>query len=199
MQSFLLCPQLVYLSLHPPMQSDEYQHYRGAMIAFRRHCLERFRRLGARERRREAMAYLQAARHSADPTVLWDATGRVRAVSLRGSQEDDQYLGYLTEVPELEELCIDDHDATSEGLAVRSRLKGLRRLTVRGGGFTSLAFLRPLTELRRLDLGFDSRPLAEEEAAHLESLPGLEALGLNEVVMPDAVLPRLAGLSHLKT
>ncbi|OAI50463.1 hypothetical protein AYO44_05550 [Planctomycetaceae bacterium SCGC AG-212-F19] len=106
-------------------------------------------------------------------------------------------LDWVTDIPELSELKIENPAWTGEGLGRLQAMTNLRQLVL--GSATTDAQLASIASLPGLrELVLDGTQVTDEGLAHLEGLCNLEYLGLAHTRITDAGLAHFKGLTGLK-
>ncbi|MDP7303490.1 MAG: hypothetical protein QGG09_10335, partial [Pirellulaceae bacterium] len=90
--------------------------------------------------------------------IVLNSDGQVTEVSFRGAEIDDSLLSYLSGLPRLQSLLLNDTAITDAGLKLVGKLTSLRNLDLRGCGVSNegLAHLTELENLRALRLNGES-------------------------------------------
>jgi hypothetical protein len=118
----------------------------------------------------------------------------VMAIGRRETKKIDEALAHLKEIPNLEQLYINDTKVTDAGLAHLSGLTNLSRLYLQKTRVTDagMIHLKGMTKLRRLDLSHTI--VTDSELTRLRRLRDLRALGIGSTQISSAGLRYVKGL-----
>jgi hypothetical protein len=111
----------------------------------------------------------------------------------------DALLKRLSKLPGLKELCLQETQATDEGLKHIGKMTELERLFIWDGVSVTDAGVAHLAGLKNLKFVQISRSnLTDDSLALLSGLPRMESLSLQQNHFSDAGLARLSGQERLK-
>jgi Leucine-rich repeat (LRR) protein len=141
---------------------------------------------------------------SSDPSLSWlrkvvpaHYYRDFNVASLRGTQADDDAIGQIAGLGQIEELYLNNSRVTDAGLAQLRGLKHLKFLDLVGtqvtdAGVAHLSRLRELTYLR-----LSGTPVTDAGLAHLSGLRELRTLILDGTQVTDVGLAQLTGQDQL--
>ena len=125
-------------------------------------------------------------------TVYTDLVHLTSLKTLSVYSADPTALGFLQNLPQIENLTIYDSELSRESLNAIRAMTGLTKLTLAQCALSDLSFLSSLTQLSYLDLSYNFI----KDLSGLADLTGLETLYLSHNAVVD--LTALSGLSGLK-
>ncbi len=143
---------------------------------------------------------LQLGRDTTDDMLMYvEGLQNLRDLAMQESRVSSAGLRHISGLTQLEKLNLSRTHVGDAGLEYLKLLVNLKRLRLAGSAVTGMGLpaLKPLKKLEVLDLSGLSCIL-DEDLAHLEELPALRELNLQDALLCGPGLKHLAHLTRLE-